>query len=199
MKRKTFLISIVLLLVLDACQTATPTPLASTSMPPGQTETRVAATIYAGQTSTAEAEYAKQATLTAAVPSPTNTPKATPTPNKFHFVLPASACWMNSEVNVHTGQTVMIRASGIANTWGGRDISNGDPNGQTRNMCGAIQCPVQGESYGALIGRVGDGESFFVGTSLDLTATTDGQLYFTINDWECNDNSGNFDIVITFP
>lgn len=199
MKTKTSLIWIVLLLALVSCQSMAPTPLPSTPTPPGQAETRVAATIYAGQTSTAEVEFAKQATLTAAVPSRTNTPKPTPTPNEFYFVLPASGCWMNSEVNVLTGQTVQIHASGIANTWGGRDISNGDPNGQPRNMCGAIQCPVQGKNYGALIGRVGDGKPFLVGTSLEFTATTDGQLYFTINDWECGDNSGNFNIEITFP
>lgn len=199
MKTKTFSSWTILLLVLVSCQTAAPTQPPSTSVPVGQVETNVAATIFARQTSTAEAEFAQQGTLTAAVPSPTRTAEATPTPNQFHFTLPASACWMNSEVNVHTGQAVVIRASGIANTWGGRDISNGDPSGQPRNMCGAIQCPVQGANYGALIARVEDGDAFVVGTELKFTATSDGQLYFTINDWECTDNSGNFDIVITFP
>jgi len=161
-------------------------------------ETMLAATVYANQTSTAAAELAEKATLTAAVPSPTDTPAATPTPNAFHFRLPASGCWMSSEISIRAGQTVVIRASGETNTWDGREGSNGNPNGQI-GLCGAIQCPLQGAGYGALIGRLEDLPPFFVGTTLRFTAAKDGQLYFTVNDWQCDDNSGVFDILITFP
>ena len=161
-------------------------------------ETRVAATIYTDQTSTAAAKQAEKATLTAAVPSPTPTLEVTPTPNAFHVRVPASACWMNSEIIVREGQTVVIRASGEANTWGGRAGSSGGPNGQT-GICGAIQCPLQGLGYGALIARLEDLPPFFVGTMLRFSPAKDGQLYFTVNDWECEDNSGVFDILITFP
>jgi hypothetical protein len=196
MKAKTFLIWIVLLSVLVSCQTAEPTPLPPTPTPPGQLETRVAATIYANQTSTAATEHAEKSTLTAAVPSPTNTPEATRTPNAFYFSLPARACWVNSEITVRTGQTVIIKASGETNTWGGRQGSSSNPNGQT-GICGAIQCPLQGVGYGALIGRLEDLPPFFVGIMYRFTATKDGQLYFTVNDWECDDNSGVFEIIIT--
>ncbi len=199
MKRTTLSFWISSLCFLASCQTAAPTPLASTPTPPGQVETRVAATIFADQTSTAEAAFAQQATLTAAIPSATNTPGATPTQDRIHVVLPANACWMNSEVNVRTGQSVLIRAFGTANTWDGRDGSSGDPKGQPGKMCGAIQCPLQGADYGALIARIEDGETFLVGAGLKFVAAADGQLFFTINDWECTDNSGYFDILITFP
>lgn len=197
MKTKTFLIWIILILLLTSCQSAAPTPLPSTSTPPGQMETMVAATIYVNQTSTASAEQTVEAALTAAVPPRTNTPVVTPTPDTFNVSVPASACWMNSEVNVRTGQTVVISASGMINTWGGREGSSGDPNGQT-NICGAIECPVQGVGYGSLIGRLEDLKPFFVGTEFEFTATKDGQLYFTVNDWECEDNSGVFSLVITY-
>lgn len=179
-----------LLIFLASCWPATPTALPT---PLGQMETQVAASIYADQTSTAIAEQAVEATLTAAVPSLTSTPTA----SIFNVSIPASACWMNSEVNVITGQTVVISASGIVNTWSGKEISNGDPNGQPRNMCGAIECPLQGANYGALIGRLEDLETFLVGTETEFTATKDGQLYFTVNDWECADNSGTFELTIT--
>jgi hypothetical protein len=175
MKTKILLIGSILIAVLASCQSATATPISSTSTPPGQMETMVAV-----------------------VPSPTNTPEATPTPNAFYFSLPASACWMNSEITVRASQTVVIRASGDINTWGGRQGSSSNPNGQA-GICGAIQCPLQGVGYGALIGRLEDLSPFFVGTTLRFTATKDGQLYFTVNDWECEDNSGAFDLVITFP
>jgi hypothetical protein len=179
-----------LLIFLASCQPATPTTLPT---PLGQMETQVAATIYADQTSTATAKQAAEAVLTASIPSLTPTPAA----SIFNVSIPASACWMNSEVNVITGQTVVISASGIVNTWSGKEISNGDPNGQPRNMCGAIECPLQGANYGALIGRLDDLETFLVGTEFEFTATKDGQLYFTVNDWECSDNSGTFELTIT--
>jgi hypothetical protein len=105
---------------------------------------------------------------------------------------------MNSEISLRAGQTVVIRASGEVNTWDGRAGSSGNPNGQA-GICGAIQCPLQGVGYGALIGRLEDLPTFLVGTMLRYTASTDGQLYFTVNDWKCEDNSGVFEVLITFP
>ena len=161
--------------VLAACQSAAPSPTST----PQSTDTPI-------PTSTATA-----------TPKPTNTPiPPTPTETVFNFSLPASACWVTSEVSVLTGQTVSITASGIVNTWGGNEISNGDPNGQSANMCGAIECPLQGANYGALIGRLEDLQPFLVGTKFEFTTTKDGELYFTVNDWECSDNSGHFDIVV---
>jgi hypothetical protein len=197
MKSKILLTLAILMTTLAACQPAIVTPI-STSTPPGQMETMVASTIYANQTSTAAAGQAEKATLTAAVPPPTTTPEATRTPNAFYLRVPASACWMNSEITVRSGQTVVIRASGEVNTWDGREGSSGNPNGQA-GLCGAIQCPLQGVGYGALIGRLEDLPTFFVGTMLRFTAIKDGQLYFTVNDWKCEDNSGVFELLITFP
>lgn len=188
MKKNIVTVLVVFLVLLVSCQLSTPAPAQPSA-------TDVAATIYADQTSTASAQSAR-ATLTAIAPA-----AASPTPvqpdNVFDVIVPASACWMNSGVEVKTGQTVTITASGIVNTWGGNEISNGDPNGQPKNMCGAIECPLQGANYGALIGRLEDLKSFLVGTDFQLTATKDGQLYFTVNDWECGDNSGEFELTIT--
>jgi hypothetical protein len=54
-----------------------------------------------------------------------------------------------------------------------------------------------GSFYGALIGRIGEGKTFEVGSHLEFTAAEDGDLFLTINDWECEDNSGNFTVTIT--
>lgn len=190
--------AMVSLLFLLGCKSAATPPPALTSTPVGQMETQIASTIYANETMTAGAEQARAATLTAAIPSPTVTPEATTTPDRFNFQLPADGCWVNSEIRVLAGQTAVIRASGNVNTWEGRAGSSSNPDGQ-KGLCGAIQCPLQGVGYGALIGRVEDGPSFFVGTMTRYTAEKEGQLYFTVNDWECEDNTGVFDIQITFP
>lgn len=173
-----------LVMLLVSCQLSTPTPAEPSA-------TDAAAAIHANQTSTASAQSA-QATLTAIAPVPPSPTRD----NVFNITVPASACWMNSGVNVLTGQTVTIKASGIVNTWSGNEISNGDPNGQPQNTCGAIECPMQGAKYGALIGRLEDLKPFLVGTDAEFTATKDGQLYFTVNDWECGDNSGEFELNI---
>ena len=204
MKTNLITVCLVAIIFLASCQPAAPTSLPTAA---GQMETQAAATLSAHQTATAAANAANQTStaaapqsvfkvaltadaLTAAVRTPI------PTAAIFHVSVPASACWMSSEVNVSSGQKIKISASGTVNTYGGREGSNSDPNGQ-KSICGAIQCPVQGAGYGALIGRLEEGKTFFVGTNLEFVATRAGQLYFTVNDWECQDNSGSFDLTIT--
>jgi hypothetical protein len=208
MKTRTLIFVSILTIALPSCQLATATPI-STPTPPGQMETKVAATIYADVTATASILIANQTSTAAVNRSPFQAALTadaltsavrmlTPTAAVFNISLPADACWMNSGIDVHTGRRVTMAASGIVNTYGGRDGSSNDPNGQT-GVCGAIQCPLQGAGYGALIGRVDDGKTFLVGTNLEFVPTRDGQLHFTVNDWECEDNSGVFDLVITIP
>jgi len=178
---------------------------------PGQMETKVAATIYANGTFTAAADIANQTSTAFAKLSPfivartadamtaaVRTPIPTSSTKKYNVSVPASACWMNSKVNVLAGQRVMIVASGTASTYEGHEDSNSGPDGQVYT-CGAIECPVQGASYGSLIGRVEDQKPFFVGSYIEFVPTKGGQLYFTINDWKCDDNSRTFELVITIP
>jgi len=187
MKTTLVLFSVLTVLLIVSCQSATPIT-APTSVAPPATETptvppTVTATEEPVATSALDAFLLTKAAIT---PIPT-----------FKVIVPANACWINSEVNVIAGQRVSISSRGIVNTYGGREGSNSDPNGQANGMCGGTKCPVIGVGYGSLIGRVGDGKAFFVGTSLEFVADRDGQLYFTVNDWECDDNTGTFNLVIT--
>ena len=200
---------IIFSVALISCQLASPTPLQPTSTIPGQMETRIAANSNVGGTSTAVAMIANQTSTAVAKLSPFYAARTAdamtavmrtphPTESVFNIYVPASACWMNSKINVRMGQRVIITASGIVNTFGGRDGSNNEPDGQ-KGVCGAIQCPLQGTGYGALIGRVEDEKPFYVGTNLEFVPINAGQLYFTVNDWECDDNSGTFKILVTLP
>lgn len=158
-------------------------------VPPTATATQTAA-----PTSTVNAVVAAvtAGALTKAAP---RTPTATPAYDSYQVSVPAAACWMDSEIAVTKGQRITIFASGIGNTNGGVESSNSDPNGQTY-VCGAIECPVQGVGYGSLVARVGDQNAFFVGTYLEFTVEADGSLMFTVNDWECDDNSGSFELKV---
>lgn len=173
-------------LLLAACQTATPV---STPVPvePSATEG-----IPAAPTATVTEEPTAISALdiflltkAAVTPAPT-----------YNVDVEAKACWMKSDINVVTGQRVSISAKGIVNTYKGSPGGDSDPNGQAANMCGGTKCPVIGVGYGSLIGRVGDGKAFFVGSAYEFIADRDGPLYFTVNDWECDDNNGTFNLVI---
>jgi hypothetical protein len=49
----------------------------------------------------------------------------------------------------------------------------------------------------SLIGRIGQGPSFEVGTAVRLEVTTGGQLYLSMNDEDFTDNSGAWTVTIT--
>jgi hypothetical protein len=203
MKKRLVTLLLMVIVLPVACQSA---PAVPAPTPAGPLETQTALAIHADQTSTVAANYANltstaegkktlfEAILTAdaltAVARPPTSSVVT-----FDTSVRASACWVNSDVRVTTGQKVSITASGTVNTYGGRAGSSNDPDGQEA-ICGAIECPVQGVGYGALVGRVHDGQPFFIGTNLVFVSTRDGQLYFTVNDWECDDNSGTFDLTV---
>lgn len=121
----------------------------------------------------------------------------TPAESTITLKLPASACWMDSNVTVSAGQVVSIRATGTINTWGGNDISFNNPNGQVENICVDPKCPLLNVGYGTLVGRVEDSQPFQVGETTKFTAPNSGRLFFTVNDWECTDNSGEFDLAVT--
>lgn len=130
------------------------------------------------------------------VASPISQPQNPSAGSTFTVKLPASACWMDSNVTVSTGQMISITATGTINTWDGNDISFNNPNGQPENICLDAKCPLLNAGYGTLVGRVEDQQPFRVGETTEFTAPKSGRLFFTVNDWECTDNSGEFDLVI---
>jgi len=132
------------------------------------------------------------------LPTGTSTITATPTARTASISLPGNQCWIDSGVEISSGDQVFLSATGFINTWGGRVGSSNDPDGQYKKTCGDVKCPLQGADYGALLGRVGEGETFLVGTGTNFSAQTDGNLYLTINDWDCSDNSGDFAVVISY-
>lgn len=134
----------------------------------------------------------------AAAPTSQPSPAQSDTPQSvFNVSLPASDCWVGTNVTLTAGQVINITASGTINTWNENPISFNDPNGQAQNICVEANCPLPGSGYGTLVGRLGDLQPFRVGTAVEFTAQKDGELFFTVNDWECSDNSGTFELVVT--
>jgi len=114
------------------------------------------------------------------------------------ITLPGDQCWMDTGVKINTEDQVFLSATGLINTWDGRVGSSNDPDGQYKKTCGDVKCPLQGADYGALLGRIGEEEAFLVGSRTNFSAQVDGNLYLTINDWDCSDNSGDFTVVVSY-
>jgi hypothetical protein len=111
--------------------------------------------------------------------------------------VPANVLWFNTGIKIFKGQYVTIQAAGIVNTWGGRGISNSDAGGQATYVCDDPGCPMRGALYGELIGRLGVGTPFRVGTNFDFTAPGPGALFLSVNDYWFKDNLGEFNVTVT--
>ena len=159
------------------------------------------ATLPATNTPTTLATNTEKPPLpTATIPPPTHTitPTATPAFKTMNLDVPGNQCWVDSGLELTAGELVGISASGSINTWDGRPGSNSDPDGQYKKTCGDVKCPLQGADYGALIGRIGEGEPFLVGTKIELSVKESGTLSLTVNDWGCDDNYGLYSVVVNY-
>lgn len=104
----------------------------------------------------------------------------------------ASAPWTDSRITVRRGQRVSFQAVGTVffsldegATAGPDGIDNGRANRRT--------FPVRELGVCALIGRVGNGAPFPIGSnSGPIAMSAGGRLYLGVNDSEFNDNAGFF-------
>ena len=143
---------------------------------------------------------------------PFSTPSSSSS-NEDTIIVPGSAStWVNSGVTIEAGQTVTIQASGRIDLW-----NTCDDLSRRRGLCSALvvgpggfnpapfpdypllngAMPFPGGTYGALIGRIGSGQPFDIGSRLSLTAEQSGSLYLMVNDWEYPDNVGSFTVRVT--
>lgn len=139
--------------------------------------------------------------------TPTNTPRPTPRPTntpetkEFTVNVPANASWFDTGIQIHKGQTILFTASGAISTWTGNpEADSPSPNGDDSpcQMADNSNCLLNGAPYGALIGKLGNGEPFLIGSSLGLKASEDGTLQLAVNDnlIYYDDNSGSYVVTI---
>lgn len=110
--------------------------------------------------------------------------------------VPGNRPWTDTGINLAKDSTITISANGtikIAGSDPGK-TPDGDKGckGDKNNVAPDLTCV-------ALIGRIGDGTPFEVGSSKTLSAPTAGRLYLGVNDSFFDDNSGNWtaDIKVT--
>jgi hypothetical protein len=121
-----------------------------------------------------------------------------PQPSKSVFyTVYATQPWV-SILDVEVGQRVVIEvAGGSWGAWGGP--------GGVRNRAGGggfegehrSNLPSNNPPAGALLGRIGSGDIFFVGKAYEFVASHDGRLYLGMNDSMPGDNSGYLDVAVS--
>ena len=108
--------------------------------------------------------------------------------------VPADRAWTDTGLRLRAGETFRIDASGTVN-WGPN--RSDDPDGEPGSPYNANR-PLPNRAGGALIGRIGNGQPFFVGSGMQtFRASSSGPLYLGLNDDFLRDNSGNFRVMVT--
>jgi tetratricopeptide (TPR) repeat protein len=102
-------------------------------------------------------------------------PTIIPTRRVVAATVQANGEWQNSGVTVQAGQRITLAASG---RWS-HGQSNYGPEGYDKYDNSAV---LPSAKIGSLIGRIGSGRPFLIGTSLSLTANDDGVLQLSMND-----------------
>jgi hypothetical protein len=130
------------------------------------------------------------------------------------IVVPGNASWVDTGLDVASGQTISFEAEGRIS------LQKGNPDAD----CGADGCdlqalqqPVPGKNLGALIGKVviavtvtvnektkeekkdEMAELFYVGSKNRLEMPAKGRLFLGINENVIGDNAGAFQVTVTAP
>jgi hypothetical protein len=100
--------------------------------------------------------------------------------------------WTPTGITVRRGEPLTISAGG--------EIRVGGSGNPTASVGGAGATnggnPLPSAPTGALIGRVGNGQPFLIGTLSRVAAPAAGQLFLGINDSYLQDNEGQFEVEI---
>lgn len=142
--------------------------------------------------------------------SATNNLPTHPPVSSLTIEIPANVAWVNTGLTLQAGQFATASATGDVSLW---NLPNGkaSPNGgeftcdkaEAEASAGRKyedDCLMKDKPWGALIGRVGDGTPFVIGTSFRFESTNSGNLFLAINeccDW--SDNSGAYQVTISLP
>ncbi len=109
----------------------------------------------------------------------------------------ANVAWVDTGIDVRSGQTVYFESTGQAR-WG-RDRRDG-PAGE-RNSPPNPGRPMPNRNAAALIGKIGSesNDLFFIGDETGpVRVRGNGRLFLGINDDVLTDNSGNFRVVVYY-
>ena len=110
------------------------------------------------------------------------------------IVNPAEA-WTDTGVELRNGQEVYFQTNGQV-TWSPNRRVDADG---TRNSKPDTNRPLPDRNSGALIGRIGERDIFFIGTDMGpFRVRGNGRLYLGVNDDRLDDNTGSFRVIVSY-
>lgn len=110
------------------------------------------------------------------------------------ITVPANQPWTDTGISVSRGERIVFSGSGDINFAEGPGKSSG-VGGSPLGAGGKL--PVGNAPLGALIGRVGTGTPFLIGSNPSpITMPANGRLLLGVNDEHFPDNSGNYTVSI---
>jgi len=101
------------------------------------------------------------------------------------YVNSTANTWLDTGIDITAGRQITMTASGEACL--GLNMCQG-PDGGSSNFNG---CPS-----GSLVGKIGNGNQFCVGSNYQQIARSSGRLYLAYNDENYSDNSGYFSVTV---
>lgn len=128
---------------------------------------------------------------------PTNVaaPAVTGTGGGAGIVVAANQQWVSTGISVGRNQTVQFQSSGeVRLSAEPADLASINGSATQRYAAGS---PMPRVLAGALIGRVGNGAPFAIGSQTSVQMPAAGILYLGVNDNSPNDNEGHFNVVVT--
>ncbi len=111
------------------------------------------------------------------------------------IVVPATQQWTSTGMTVRRGETLRFNTTGqIQIGTDSNDVATASGSTSGKYVPGS---PLPRVLAGALIGRIGNGQPFGIGTQTSIQAPAAGQLFLGINDGTLTDNQGEFRVEIT--
>jgi hypothetical protein len=103
--------------------------------------------------------------------------------------------WNDTGIDVRNGQEIYFETSGQV-TWSPNRRVDADG---TRNSKPDTNRPLPERNSGALIGRIGERDVFFIGTDVGpFRVRGNGRLYLGVNDDQLDDNTGSYRVRISY-
>lgn len=137
---------------------------------------------------------------------PPAAPTTTAMPRTQTITVPAAAGWVETGAIIAPGNRLVIAAEGTVvlidgggpiTAAGGAIRCDRDKAEARAGMRFDLACLLDGAPFGAVIGRIGDGPPFLIGSAADLTADRGGPLLLAVNDCcSLDDNAGAFSVTL---
>lgn len=103
--------------------------------------------------------------------------------------------WTDTGVELRNGQEIYFQTTGQV-TWSPNRRVDADG---TRNSKPDTNRPLPDRNSGALIGRIGERDIFFIGTDMGpFRVRGNGRLYLGVNDDRMDDNTGSYRVIVSY-